>query len=130
MRWPWTKEPLTRQELGALGERHAARALRAAGLQLLERNFRCRRGELDLIAREGDTLVFIEVRTRTDTNVMTPLESVNERKQARIILLAREYLRTRRMPECRCRYDVVEVTATPWGNVLDIRHLPGAFVEE
>jgi putative endonuclease len=118
---------LTRSELGALGERHAARALRAAGLQILEGNFRTKRGELDLIAREGDTLVFVEVRTRTSTSTLTPLASVDARKQARIIHLAQRYLLVRHLPECSCRYDVVEVLATPEGKVLDVHHVPGAF---
>jgi putative endonuclease len=129
MRWPWSRRPLTRQELGALGERHAARALRAKGLRLLEANFRARCGELDLIARDGDTLVFVEVRTRTEGAVLTPLDSVDARKQAQIARTARAYLRARRLPECYCRYDVVEVIASRAGRVTEVRHVAGAFIE-
>ncbi|MHB9025101.1 MAG: YraN family protein [Armatimonadota bacterium] len=128
MRWPWSRRVLTRNELGALGERHAARALRAAGLQIIEGNYRTKRGELDLIAREGDTLVFVEVRTRTSTHTQTPLASVDAAKQARIIRLAHRYRQARRLPECSCRYDVVEVLATAEGEVQEVRHVPGAFI--
>ena len=129
MRFPWSKTPLTRQELGALGERHAARFLRARGLRLLEANYRTPRGELDIIARDRDTLVFVEVRTRTSEEALTPRASVDAKKQEHIERTARAYLRAHRIPECPCRYDVVEVIATPTGQVREVRHLEGAFVE-
>lgn len=129
MRFPWSPSVLSRKQLGALGERHAARFLRAKGYRLLEANFTTRYGELDLIARDNDTLVFVEVRTRTSEETMTPLSSVNERKQEHVIRTARAYLRTRRLPECPCRFDVVEVIATPTGRVREVRHYAGAFVE-
>lgn len=123
------KQTLTRQELGALGERHAARFLRAKGLRILEGNYRISQGELDLIARDGNTLVLIEVRTRTSEDIMSPIASVDTRKQQKIISLGRYYRRARRLPECYIRYDVVEVIATPEGNVQEVRHIPGAFLE-
>ena len=129
MRWPWSTTPLTRQELGALGERHAARLLRAKGYRLLEANFRTPRGEIDIIVRDRDALVFVEVRTRTSEEFQTPLASVDARKREHIERTARAYLRTRHIPECPCRYDVVEVIATPCGQVKELRHLEGAFVE-
>ncbi|HEX2947958.1 MAG TPA: YraN family protein [Armatimonadota bacterium] len=127
MKWPWSRRVLTRKELGALGERHAARALHAKGFRLLDANFRQRSGELDLVARDGDTLVIVEVRTRTSTTQMTPLESVNSRKQARLVRTARRYRQQYQLFECPCRYDVVEVIATAQGHVTDVRHFPGAF---
>jgi putative endonuclease len=120
---------LTRRELGALGERHAARALRAKGYRLLEANYRTKQGELDLIARDGETLVIVEVRTRTTTDHVTPLASVDARKQAQLARMTRYYLRDRRLPECYCRYDIVEVFATPSGHVTAVHHIPSAFVE-
>lgn len=131
MRWPWTPRVLSRAELGALGERHAARFLRARGLRLLEGNYRTTFGEIDLIARDGDTLVFVEVRTRAgDSDAITPLDSVNPEKQRRLVRLARAYLRRRRLAELPCRFDVVEVLATPTGAILDLRHHVGAFGDE
>ena len=130
MRWPWARRSLTRQELGALGERHAARLLRGKGYRLLEANYRTPRGELDLIARDGDTLIFVEIRTRTSEDTLTPLSSVDERKQQHIVRTARAYLRARRLPECPCRFDVVEVVARPAGRVVEMRHYEGAFGED
>jgi len=127
MRWPWARRLLTRQEMGALGERHAARLLRSKGYRLLEANYRTPQGELDLIARDSDTLVFVEIRTRTSEATITPLSSVDERKQDHIIRTARAYLHARRLPECPCRFDVVEVFATPVGQVMEMRHYAGAF---
>jgi len=127
MRWPWSRRPLTRRDLGALGERHAARLLRAKGYRLLEANYRTPRGELDLIARDGDTLVFVEVRSRTSEDTLTPLSSVDDRKQDHIIRTAQAYLLARRLPECHCRFDVVEVVATPTGQIVEMRHYEGAF---
>lgn len=128
MVWPWRRRELTRRELGALGERHAARALRAKGLRLLEANFRARRGEVDLVARDKDILVFVEVRTRTSADeTFSPLASVAARKQAQVARIARLYLRARRLEDCPCRFDVVEVFATPTGRVTEVRHHPDAF---
>lgn len=128
MRWLWTPRVLTRGELGALGERHAARALRAQGLRLLEANYRRKQGEIDLIARDGDTLVIVEVRTRTSTMHHTPRASVNAAKQAQLVRMAHCYLREHRLDDVPCRYDVVEVLATPTGEILHINHIPGAFI--
>ena len=125
----WKRRPLTRAQLGQLGERHAARYLRARGLRVLEANFRTKLGELDLIARDRDTLVFVEVRTRTSERTMTPLASVNAEKQTRIARMGRQYRRRRRLPDCPIRYDVVEVIATPGGTVRAVRHIEGAFIE-
>ncbi len=118
---------LTRQELGALGERHAARLLRAKGLRLLEGNYRAPFGELDLIAREGDTLVFVEVRTRSGATPSPRSPRWMPTNNDAYVRLAHHYQRARRLPECYYRFDVVEVIATPTGQVKEVRHFPGAF---
>ncbi|MBV8031460.1 MAG: YraN family protein [Betaproteobacteria bacterium] len=89
---------------GARAEALCADLLRAAGLRLVERNWRCRHGEIDLIAEEGDTLVFAEVRMRSARSFGGAAESVTLAKQARLLAAARLYL-TRR-PEAACRFDV------------------------
>ena len=127
MWWPWRRKILSRKEIGILGERHAARALRAAGLTIIEGNFRTKHGEIDLIAREGQVLVIVEVRTRTGGANITPLDSVNSSKQQQIIRMAHHYLRAKHLQDCAVRFDVVEVIATPQGSVLDVHHFPGAF---
>ncbi len=110
---------------GALAEQQAADYLIRQGLHVLERNWRVRGGEIDLICREGTTLVFVEVRLRKNRQFGGAAESITARKQARIILAARHYLAGK--PEQHCRFDVVLLddlaSATPeW-----IRH---AFLAE
>ncbi|MEI6520311.1 MAG: YraN family protein [bacterium] len=127
MRWPWQKVELTRAEIGALGERHAARMLRAKGYRLVEANARVTNGEIDLICSRGDTLIFVEVRTRTSDAFITPGESVNESKQKRVTRAARRYLKMKKIDETPIQYDVVEVIATKYGKIVDIRHIE-AFI--
>ena len=89
---------------GARAEDLCADLLRRAGLTLVERNWRCRHGEIDLIAEEGATLVFAEVRMRSKPGLGGAAESVTAAKRARLIAAARLYL-TRR-PQSSCRFDV------------------------
>lgn len=97
-------------ELGARGEKLAARFLRRAGFKVLYRNFRSRHGgEIDLVCREDDTLVFVEVKTRTREDFGRPLEAVNLAKQRRISLGACAWLRLLGNPEILFRFDVVEI---------------------
>ena len=98
--------PTPAQAAGGIGEDEAARFLTRHGLELLARNYRTRHGEIDLIARDGDTLVFVEVRLRSDARFGGALESITSRKRSRIIAAARGYLmHMRRLPACR--FDVV-----------------------
>ncbi|WP_227367997.1 YraN family protein [Halomonas sp. M20] len=85
--------------------------LQARGLVLVARNQHAKGGEIDLIMRDGDTLVFIEVRHRTSTRHGHPLETVNVTKQQRLIRAARFYLLRNRL-SCACRFDVVGVVGT------------------
>jgi len=98
-----------RQQLGNWGEERAAKFLRARGYNIIERNWRCAVGELDLIAWEGECLVFIEVRTRRSRRYGTPEESVTPAKQARLIELAHIYLQEHPELEGDWRIDVVAV---------------------
>ncbi|WP_166823607.1 YraN family protein [Brevibacterium limosum] len=88
-----TAKGTRRQALGSRGEDLAAAFLEAAGLVVLERNFRCARGELDIIARDGGTAVFVEVKTRRTAMLGSPLEAVTPTKLARIRTLAGIWLR-------------------------------------
>jgi putative endonuclease len=90
---------------GARAEELCAELLRKAGLRVLARNWRCRLGEIDLVAEEGATLVFAEVRLRRDSRYGGAAESITAAKQARLIAAARLYL-TRR-PDAVCRFDVL-----------------------
>jgi putative endonuclease len=94
-----------RAERGVRAEDLCAELLRGAGLRVLARNWRCRHGEIDLVAEEGRTLVFAEVRLRSNGRYGGAAESVTAAKQARIIAAARLYLVRR--PEASCRFDVL-----------------------
>lgn len=94
-----------RAATGRAAEALAARFLEGRGLRVIERNYRCRRGEIDLIARDGATLVFVEVRLRTGGRFGGAAASIDARKRARLLLAARHYLAGR--PDTPCRCDVV-----------------------
>jgi len=97
-------------QLGARGEKLAAQYLRRQGLKILYRNFRGRTGgEIDLVCRDRDTLVFVEVKTRTREDFGRPLEAVNTQKERRISMGALAWLRLLGNPDIFFRFDVVEV---------------------
>ncbi|TSE00144.1 YraN family protein [Skermania sp. ID1734] len=112
--------------LGAHGEELAAQMLVAAGLDILCRNWRCRHGEIDLIARDGDTVVFVEVKTRRGTGFGTPAEAVTPAKQAKIRHLASAWLTERAGPWVPVRFDVVSVLISDGAEPV-IEHLAGVF---
>jgi len=116
---------MTRARLGADGEDAAARYLTATGWNVLARNYRVREGEIDLIARRGRVLAFVEVKTRRGHAFGIPAEAVTYRKQARIRLLARRYLQDAAVHAEVLRFDVIEVE--PNGNDLSVRHIEAAF---
>ena len=95
-----------RQRRGAQAEDRAARYLERQGLDILARNFRTRMGEIDLVARDGHTLVFVEVRLRVSRAFGGAQASIDARKQARVVAAARLYL-SRLRAEPPCRFDVV-----------------------
>ena len=98
---------------GRRGEEIALRHLENNGYRILERRFRTRFGEIDLIADEGGDLVFVEVKTRTGHSFGSPEEAVDQRKQRRLVRLARAYLQKRRWEDRSCRFDVVAVLLIP-----------------
>lgn len=104
--------PSSRQSLGRQGEDLAAALLTARGCRIADRNYRCALGELDLVAWEADTLVFVEVKTRRSALYGTSAEAVSRSKQARLLRLADWYLQDRRLGQPPCRFDVVAVDAS------------------
>jgi putative endonuclease len=100
----------TGRALGDHGERLAARRLRRDGYRIVERNFRAAGAEIDVVALDGDTLVFIEVKTRLGSGAGRPEDSVHALKQHRIRRAAAIFARTRAMEECPMRFDVVAVS--------------------
>lgn len=104
------------QQKGQRGEEQAVRHLEERGCIIIERNWRAgnaQRGELDIIARDGKTLCFIEVKARTSTILGQPQEAVTPAKQRRISRLANAYVSNHKLDDVPCRFDVVEVWLSP-----------------
>jgi putative endonuclease len=114
-----------RDALGQRGENVAARFLRNAGYKIIVRNFRCDVGEVDIIARDGKTLVFVEVKTRAYDDP-TPEEQVNEVKRHQLTKAAKFYLARYGTPQPPARFDVVAIV-WPTGREPQIRHTSDAF---
>src|SRR5215207_9277865 len=117
-----------RRSVGALGERLAAEHLAARGYELLERNFRTRYGELDLVARSGRFLVFCEVKTRISAGPpgpFGPLASVGGRKRAQLRRMAGQWLHERSAPggPRQARFDVIGIILDPAGRLLSLEHV-------
>ncbi len=111
---------------GAEAEETACAFLAASGFRIVERNFRTRGGEIDIVARKGDVLAFVEVRFREGEEFGAPEETVGVAKRRKIAAAAREYIR--RIPRdswMEARFDVVAITGR--GESAVIRHFPGAF---
>jgi putative endonuclease len=111
---------------GELGERAAKRQLRRQGLKFLTRNFRSPRGEIDLIFRESDCLVFVEVKTRSSEEWMRPAAAVDSERKRRLTQAGLDYLHLLRNPKVKVRFDIVEVLLAD-GTIRELRHLPNAF---
>lgn len=116
-----------RAQLGSLGERLAGDYLIARGYQIRERNFRCREGEIDIIAEKDGSLAFIEVRTRRGTSMGTPEESITQRKRERMRSVAAAYLQScLDSASLAVRIDVVAVHFLPDGRLLALNHIENA----
>ena len=98
-----------RQSLGKAGEDLACRELERRGYAIIARRYRRRGGELDIVARDGPTIVFVEVKARRDRGFGSAAESVGFVKRRRIVRLAQEFVAEHRLAECPCRFDVVAV---------------------
>ncbi|MEE1200585.1 MAG: YraN family protein [Christensenellales bacterium] len=112
---------MNKKETGAAGEQIAARALSRSGLKILERNVRRNTGEIDIIAREKKTYVFVEVKTRSCERYGRPAEAVDHRKQQRILRTAALWLSEKGLSDAPVRFDIVEILPD------ETRHLKNAF---
>jgi putative endonuclease len=110
--------------LGRYGERVAARHLTARGMVVLDRNWRCDAGEIDLVLREGDVLVFCEVKTRTGTAYGHPLEAVDVVKTDRLVRLAERWMEERNVVAADVRFDMVGVVRALRGAAA-VEHVRG-----
>ncbi len=112
---------------GQWGEAQALHFLRGRGYTIVATNYRKRFGEVDIIARDGHTLVFIEVKYRSHDRFGSPLEAVDGRKQQRLCRVAAEYLQSQRLGECNARFDVIAVSPGQPGEEAIIDHVENAF---
>lgn len=120
---------MDRQEIGTRGEDAAAAYLERAGMHVIERNWRCARGEIDIIALDGEVLVLVEVKTRTSAARGTPEDAVSPTKQRRIARLAESYLTISGAGPCSVRFDVVSIRVLGPDRAL-LRHHRAAFTVE
>ena len=114
---------------GRLGELTARKHLRRKGMKFLTANFRSERGEIDLIFRDGDCLVFVEVKTRSSEDWVRPAAAVDAERRRRLTRAGLDYLKLLKNPLIKVRFDIVEVLLED-SQVREIRHLPDTFAME
>lgn len=114
---------------GSLGETAALRHLEHAGMRLLVRNYRAGHAEVDLVMQEGECLVFVEVKTRSEGSRLRPAAAVDRQKRDLLSGAALQYLREVGSPRVHLRFDIVEVILRD-GHVHEVRHLPNSFTLE
>ena len=118
----------TSQTLGLVGEELACHFLEANGYKILLKNYECTLGEIDLIAKENGSIVFIEVKTRRSEAMGAPVESVTHQKRRQIVKTAQYYLKRYGIKDSPCRFDVVSVLVPP-GEETKIEIIKDAFLE-
>jgi putative endonuclease len=121
-RWPWW-----RRWFGTRSERAAARFLKKLGYRVLVRNYRCPRGELDLVALDGKCVVFVEVRSTGGADITRPAISVDPVKQRRLTDLALYFLQQHGLLDCSARFDVLALSWPEGAGRPEIVHYPNAF---
>jgi putative endonuclease len=119
------RNPADRKSIGIQGEEIAAEYLKGQRYRVIETNFRCRCGEIDIVARDGNTLVFVEVKTRRTSSYGPPQLSVTQFKQRQISKAALTYLTKSRLTEMNARFDVISIVLTGERSVVD--HIKNAF---
>jgi len=115
---------LSNFELGIWGEREAVKFLKKKKYKVIEQNYRCKLGEVDIIARHGAYLVFIEVKTRASNRYGLPMEAVDEAKQRKLTMLALYYQKSKGLLDLPIRFDVVQILGE------EISLIEGAFYPE
>ena len=111
--------------LGQAGEDFAAKFLESRGYKIIDRNFKIRSAEIDIIAEKNNSIIFVEVKTRSNVRHGFPVEAVNLKKQKRIISAASVFLQDEKYFDFNCRFDVIEVYSVD--DELKLRHIENAF---
>lgn len=109
-----------KKELGKKGEELAMRFLKKKGYRILQRNYVCKLGEMDIIAKEKDTLAFIEVKTRTSTTFGPPQLAVNPAKQMQLSKVALNFLKEKRLEDLKARFDVIAILIGSKGEEIEL----------
>ncbi|HPR82329.1 MAG TPA: YraN family protein [Pontiellaceae bacterium] len=122
----WFKKEAPHLRTGRRGEVQAEQFLKRAGLKIIARNVRIGADELDLIAQQGDTLIFVEVKTRANEDFGRPFTAVNRAKRRKLSRAAIHFLKKRKLRPPYIRFDVIEVV----GEKPEIRHIQNAFTLE
>ncbi len=114
-------------KLGIKGERLATKVLKDKFFSIIHRNYRNPRGEIDIIARDGDILVFVEVKSRTFHKMYKPIDNFSYKQRKRIKNSARYYMKSLGSPDFKCRFDFIEVVYTKSRKIQEIYHHPDFF---
>ncbi len=123
---PFKKARAQHLKVGEAGEKAARKLLESKHMDILAQNFKCDAGEIDIVARDGDTLAFVEVKTRMKRAGIRPVEGLSGKQKSRIYRAALRYMKEIENPRVVYRFDLVEVVLTGWG-VDEIRHWQSHF---
>ena len=117
----------SRLNIAKIGESLAAEHLKARGCKILAKNYRARRGEIDIIVRDGEFIVFVEVKTRRSLRFGLPQEAVTIQKQRQISKVALAYLQAQNLLDAPCRFDVIAIHLSPQLELLKLEQIESAF---
>ena len=115
------------KEVGAKGEKLAAKFLKRKGYKVIQRNYKCKLGEIDIVAEHNGTIVFVEVKTRQTQEFGSPQSSVTATKRGQISRVALSYIRDKKLVDQACRFDVIGITFPPESRKPEIEHIENAF---
>jgi putative endonuclease len=119
--------PDSRMKLGAKGEKRAAKFLKRKGYKIIQRNYKCKSGEIDIIARHNDSIVFVEVKTRSTDEFGAPQYAITSAKRNHLSKVALYYIKEKRLINQSCRFDVVAVKFSQRSRKPEIEHIENAF---
>lgn len=119
-----------RKKLGGQGEKIALDYLQNKGYKLVTQNYHNYIGEIDLIMKVSETLVFVEVKTKTEHEYGNPFDMIDSRKQKKLVQCVRAYLQKYKLQENEVRIDAIAVVMDIWGNKLKIEHVENAVLED
>ena len=117
----------SRVDIAKMGEALAVKHLKARGCKILAQNYRARRGEVDIIVRDGEFTVFVEVKTRRSLKFGVPQAAVTWQKQKQISKVALAYLQSQNLLDAPCRFDVIAIHLSPQLKVLNLEQIESAF---